>query len=117
MQVHLHVQRLVEERGKLPYVLQVRGLGRRQGQHSTVLDQEVVVLLYVELELLKGKLAVANAHDKGVVKEPVPQIGVLPPEMLCGAHRSNSSRPSSPRSSRPPVLPCTSSSLPGFSPA
>ena len=108
MQIHLHVQRLVEQRGESPNVLQVRGLGRRQSQHSTVLDQEVVVLLHVELELLKGKLAVANAHDKGVVKEPVPQIGVLPPEMLSCAHRSNSSRPSSPSLSVSP---------PGFSPA
>ena len=108
MQLHLHVQRLVEQRGEPPNVLQVRGLGRGQGQHPVVLHQEVVVLLHIKLELLKGQLAAANAHDEGVVEQPIPQVGVFPSEMLGCGHRSYSSLASSPG---PAVSP------PGFSPA
>ena len=80
VQLHLLVQCLIKQTGKPCHGLQFRGPGRAQSQHTGVVDQVDIVLGNIVLEPFQVQVAAADALNKRVPQDGLPD-GQRPPPL------------------------------------
>jgi hypothetical protein len=92
MQIHLDVEREVQQIGEPAGDGQVIGARGRQGQDPGVLDQEEIILPHVVLKPVLRERPVAESADEGVRRDPLADRGGCLVASREDAHESHHAR-------------------------